>query len=123
MIFAELRPDLLVAVFLDDPTPTLSVLCAKGIRVISPGYIIAGLSVVVNIYFEAVHRPTEAFWAATVRGLAAPILSIVVCVLLWGVDGVWTSFLVTEAVSLLVVMLLYRRVEKNVWAGDKLPGQ
>lgn len=123
VIFAELRPDLLVAVFLDNPTPALSVLCAKGIRVISPGYIMAGLSVVVNIYFEAVHKPTEAFWAATVRGLAAPILSIVVCVLLWGVDGVWTSFLVTEAVSLLVVMLLYRRVEKTVWTWDKLPDQ
>lgn len=121
VIFAELRPDLLVATFLDDPTPALLLLSTKGIRIISPGYILAGLSIVVNIYFEAVHMPSRAFWAATVRGLIAPVVSIVACVLLWDIDGVWISFLMTETISLLMVALLYVRSQKAVMTGDALP--
>lgn len=123
VIFAELRPDLLVAAFLDDPTPALSLLSTKGIRVISPGYILGGLSIVVNIYFEAVHMPNQAFWAAMVRGLIAPVVGTAVCALLWDIDGVWLSFLVTEAVSLIAVGLLYAGAQKKVITGDALPDE
>ena len=123
VIFAELRPDLLVAAFLDDPTPALSLLSTKGIRVISPGYILGGLSIVVNIYFEAVHMPNQAFWAAMVRGLIAPVVSTAVCALLGDIDGVWLSFLVTEAVSLIAVGLLYAGAQKKVITGDALPDE
>lgn len=119
VLFAELRPELLVSAFLETPTPALSALCRDGIRVISPGYILAGLSIVLNVYFEAVYAPKEAFWAATIRGLLAPVACIIVCVLLWDVSGVWASFLITEVISLLAAALLYRRVEKNI--GNGLP--
>ncbi len=112
VLFAEFRPDLLVSAFLDDPTPALSVLCEQGIRVISPGYVLAGLSSVFNIYLEAVHKPTQAFWAATVRGLIAPIVSIAVCVTMLDVDGVWLSFLLTEIVGLVLAVLLHKQVKK-----------
>lgn len=117
VLFAELWPDLLVSAFLEEPTPALSMLCRDGIRVISPGYILAGISIVLNVYFEAVHAPREAFWAATIRGLLAPVVCIIACVLLWDLSGVWTSFLATEAISLLASVLLYRGVDKKIENG------
>ena len=118
VVFAELFPDILVSAFLDAPTTELTLLCRDGIRIISPGYILAGISIVLNIYFEAVYAPQEAFWAAVVRGLVAPIICILVFVALLDVLGVWISFLAAEVVSLLAAMLLYRKVNKAI-LGEK----
>ena len=113
--FAELWPDLLVAAFLEEPTPALTYLCRDGIRIISPGYILAGMSIVLSIYFEAVYAPREAFWAAVIRGFAAPVACIILCVALLDVMGVWVSFLAAEAVSLAASILLYRKVNRYIW--------
>lgn len=115
--FAELEPALLVSAFLEAPTPELSALCRDGICIISPGYVLAGLSIVLNVFFEAVYAPREAFWMAMIRGLLAPIGCIVVCVLIWDVTGVWISFLTAEAVSFLTALLMYRRVDKGIISG------
>lgn len=123
VVFAEVAPHMLVSVFLDEPTAELVLLCRDGIRIISPGYILAGISVVLNIYFEAVYAPGEAFWAAVIRGLVAPITCIVVFVALLDVTGVWISFLAAEIVSLLATILLYGKVNKAILSGHKTPAQ
>lgn len=114
VLFAEWYPELLVSAFLETPTPGLSALCTDGIRVISPGYLMAGVSIVLNVYLEAVYAPKEAFLAAIIRGLVAPVSCMLVCVLLWDVYGVWISFLVTEVISLLTAAILYCKVERNM---------
>lgn len=113
-LFAECFPDLLVAAFLDEPTAELILLCRDGIRIISPCYILAGISIVISIFFEAVYAPNEAFWSAMIRGLIAPVLCIIVFVSLLDVVGVWVSFLATEVVSIFATVLLYGRVNKNI---------
>lgn len=112
--FAEFFPEVLVSAFLDAPTPELILLCRDGIRIISPGYILAGIATVLNIYFEAVYAPVEAFWTALIRGLVAPILCIALFVALLDVTGVWISFLAAEVVSLLTAILLYGKVNKAI---------
>lgn len=113
LLLAELHPEILVRAFLEAPTPTLSRLCETGIRIISPGYLLAGLSTTFNIYAEAVHAPTQAFWISAVRGLLAPIVCILLCIPLWGVDGVWLSFLLAEAVSFLIALLAYWSIARR----------
>ena len=117
VVFAEIYPDLLVSAFLDTPTAELTALCHDGIRIISPGYILAGISIVLNIYFEAVYAPREAFWTAMIRGMVAPVVCIALCVALWDVTGVWISFVAAEVVSLLVALVLYRKVDKGIIGG------
>lgn len=117
VVYAELFPEVLVSAFLEDPTPALTEICRGGIRIISPAYILAGQAVVLNVYFEAVHAPRQAFWTAMIRGLAAPVACIVVFVLLWDVNGVWIAFIVSEAVGLLAASLMYRGVERGLDGG------
>lgn len=121
--FAEIAPEVLVSAFLEEPTAELILLCRDGIRIISPGYILAGISVVLNIYFEAVYAPNEAFWAAMIRGLAAPIICIVVFVALLDITGVWISFLAAEIASLLITIWLYGKVNKAILSGKQIPAQ
>lgn len=121
VVFAELYPEVLVSAFLDAPTPALSELCRAGIRIISPAYILAGQAVLLNVYFEAVHAPKQAFWTAMIRGLAAPVVCIVIFVLLWDVNGVWIAFIVSEAVGLLAAALMYRSVERRMDADGTAP--
>ena len=121
VVFAELCPEVLVSAFLDHPTPALSGLCRVGIRIISPAYVLAGQAVLLNVYFEAVHAPRQAFWTAMIRGLAAPVICIVIFVLLWDVNGVWIAFIVSEAVGLLAAALMYRGVKRNMDKGGAAP--
>lgn len=114
VVFAEIFPEVLVSAFLDAPTPELVLLCRSGIRIISPGYILAGITVVLNIYFEAVYAPAEAFLTALIRGLVAPVVCIAVFVLMLDVTGVWISFLAAETASLLAAIVLYRKVNKAI---------
>ncbi len=121
VVFAELCPEVLVSAFLDHPTPALSGLCRVGIRIISPAYVLAGQAVLLNVYFEAVHAPRQAFWTAMIRGMAAPVICIVIFVLLWDVNGVWIAFIVSEAVGLLAAALMYRGVKRNMDKGGAAP--
>lgn len=113
VVFAELRPDLLVAIFLDDPTPELTAYSIPGIRLISPGYLLGGLAVVLNVYLEARHRPAWAFWIALLRGFIAPIAFLLPLVMLFDVTGVWLSFLAAELAALMAAAAAVRYSDRR----------
>lgn len=111
--FAEIAPQLLIAIFLDHPTEQLQAMCIPGIRIISPGYIAAGITTVYNVYFESTLRSKNAFWIALIRGLIAPVTAIAVFVRFFGVEGVWLSFLVAELFSLWCAIRIERNFDLN----------
>ena len=110
-LFAEFRPDTLVTVFLEDPTPDLLKLSTAGIRIISAGYVFAGLTNLLAVFMEAEHEPRSAFTVTILHGFALPLASLTVLTLLMDVNGVWISFLISEALSLLIAALMYRRIQ------------
>ncbi len=98
--FAEIHPEMLISIFLDHPTEELAEMCIPGIRIISPGYIAAGITTVCNVYMESTLRPRSAARSALVQGFISPIASVLMLVPFLGTEGVWLAFLIAELVSL-----------------------
>ena len=113
IVFAEIRPEFLVTIFLDTPTPELKEISIRGIRIISAGYLFAGMTNMISVYLEAEHEPKAAFIISVMRGFALPLLLMAVITMIKGVDGVWTAFLVSEALSLAAAVMLFRRIYKK----------
>ena len=111
--FAEIRPEILVTIFLDTPTPELTAISIRGIRIISVGYMFAGLTNLMAVYLEAEHEPKTAFVISVLRGFIMPLLLMAALTMIMGVDGVWTAFLAGETLSLATAVTLFRKVQKK----------
>ena len=111
--FAEIRPEILVTIFLDTPTPELTAISIRGIRIISVGYMFAGLTNLMAVYLEAEHEPKTAFVISVLRGFIMPLLLMAAFTMIMGVDGVWTAFLAGETLSLATAVTLFRKVQKK----------
>lgn len=122
VLFGELFPDLLVRVFVNSPDPAFLAMSRNGIRIVFPCYLMAGVTLAFNVYFESVQATAEAFWVSLLRGIFIPVLSAFVCAFFWGVQGVWVSFLVSEGVCLLIALLVSRLVRSRIaaWNLDQL---
>lgn len=96
VLIGELWPDLLIRIFVDSTDPSFLAMSRLGIRIVFPCYLATGVTVALNVYFEAVQATSEAFWLSLLRGIFAPVLSVFVCAFFWGTQGVWISFLVSE---------------------------
>ena len=63
-------------------------------------------------YFAAIDRTILAFVASILRGVLAITVCAVIMSRLWGMNGVWLSFLVSEIVTFFVILIMNR--SKNV---------
>lgn len=122
VLIGELWPDLLIRIFVDSTDPSFLAMSRLGIRIVFPCYLATGVTVALNVYFEAVQATSEAFWLSLLRGIFAPVLSVFVCAFFWGTQGVWISFLVSECLCMLVALLISRRVRARIaaWNLDQL---
>ena len=103
-IYAEIHPEMLISIFLDHPTQELVAMCIPGIRIVSPGYIAAGITTVCNVYMESTLRPRSAARVAVVQGFISPIASVLILVPFLGTQGVWIAFLIAELISLAIAI-------------------
>lgn len=103
-IYAEIHPEMLISIFLDHPTQELVAMCIPGIRIVSPGYIAAGITTVCNVYMESTLRPRSAARVAVVQGFISPVASVLILVPFLGTQGVWIAFLIAELISLAIAI-------------------
>ena len=104
----EMAPDLLLDIF--NPTPEFSRMGRVALRVIATSFPMAAIGIAISGFFQALGKSTYSALASLCRQLlvllpAAWVLS------LWGnVDFVWWSFPISEVASLLISLILYRRL-------------
>lgn len=122
VLLGELWPGLLISVFVDSSDAAFLSMSTAGIRLVFPCYLVAGVTIALNVYFEAVQATSEAFWLSLLRGLLIPVLAVFVCAFFLGVQGVWVSFLVSECLCGLIAVLMLRRVSAHLaaWNLDQL---
>ncbi len=112
--FAELFPQLLTAVFVDSTDPAFIAMSRDGIRFVSPSYLLAGLTIVLNVYCESVQANKEALILSLLRGIILPIACVFSCAAAWGVTGVWCSLLLTELISFVAAVMIIVRVSRGL---------
>ena len=101
--------DALTALFNSENSALMAEFAHSGMRIYFVGYFFAGCNIVAAGYLGAVNRPAEASITSLCRGMAAIVVCSLVLSALFGMNGVWAAFPVSEAITLALTVFLLKR--------------
>ena len=116
----ELIPSRLIMLF-DTGDSVLLDLGVPALRIIGVHFLLAWFCIIMIGVFQAVGNGVYSMLCSLLRQLGALIPSAFILATLFGLPAVWWSFPIAEGVSLLVTLMFYRKIEKNVLS--KLPDE
>ena len=98
--------DSLSGIFNSEGNITLTLYAHDGLRLYFLGYLFAGINIFLVGCFSATEKAAQAFAASILRGAIAIAVFAVLMANLWGMNGVWLSFLVSEIATFLVILVM-----------------
>ena len=101
--------DVLTALFNSENSALMAEFAHSGMRIYFVGYFFAGCNIVAAGYLGAVNRPAEASITSLCRGMVAIVVCSLVLSTLFGMNGVWAAFPVSEAITLALTVFLLKR--------------
>lgn len=101
--------DVLTALFNSENSALMAEFSHSGMRIYFVGYFFAGCNIVAAGYLGAVNRPAEASITSLCRGMVAIVVCSLVLSALFGMNGVWAAFPVSEAITLSLTVFLLKR--------------
>lgn len=109
-------PGPIVAAFNSENDVQMTAYAVTGLRLYFIGFIFAGINIVGSGYLSAVAESGWAFFTSILRGFVAIILCAVVMAKLFGMEGVWLAFPVSEFITAAVMsaaLILTGKKQKN----------
>lgn len=94
--------DSFVAVFNSEHSAELAEYAQKGLKIYFIGYLFAGPNIVCTGFFGATEKAKEAFITSMLRGFAAIAACSCIFSAIFGMTGVWASFVASEFITGLV---------------------
>ena len=91
--------DSMVALFNSEGNKELASLAKIGMRLYFPGFIFAGVNIVTGVMLSATAHSIPAFITSISRGVIGIVGCCIVLSLIFGLNGVWASFLVAEIIT------------------------
>ena len=104
-----LGTDGLIAVFNTENSLALHDYAFSGLRLYFLGFLIVGINVMLITYFAATNRPVQTLIGSLLRGVIAISICAVLLSMLFGMTGIWCSLMTSEMVTLLVLIVLYKK--------------
>lgn len=101
--------DPLVNIFNSEHNPELLRYAHTGLRLYFLGFLAAGINILLVAYYSAIDQSRPAIIGSLLRGAVAIAVSAIVLAALFGISGVWISFLVSEMITFVVVVLLGKK--------------
>ena len=101
----------IVAVFNREQDPVLQQIAVRGLRLYFTAFFFSGFNVVTAVYFSSMDRPRAGFAVSILRGFVLIVPLALFMSRVWGMDGVWLSAPVTEALTALVAIYLLRKLK------------
>ena len=101
--------DVLTALFNSENSALMATFAHSGMRIYFVGYFFAGCNIVAAGSLGAVNRPAEASITSLCRGMVAIVVCSLVLSALFGMNGVWAAFPVSEAITLALTVFLLKR--------------
>ena len=98
--------DPLIQIFNQEQNAELLHYAHSGLRLYFLGFLFAGINILLVAYFSAVAQPKPAIAGSLLRGAVAIIPCAVILARLFGLNGVWLSFLASEMITFFAILLL-----------------
>ena len=105
--------DPFIAVFNSENNQLLLEYAHTGLRLYFLGFLFAGVNIMLVAYFSATANARPAIVGSLLRGAIAIGICAIVLSRILGMNGVWLSFLASEMITLVVVLILSRHRESR----------
>lgn len=115
------KTDTLIGIFNSQNNAQLLNYAHTGLRLYALGFLLAGINIVLVAYFSAVDYAKAAIVGSVLRGAVAIIACAVILAQIFGINGVWLSFLASETLTFLIILILAKGQQKA--AGDGCKGR
>ena len=98
-----------ISIFNSENNAALLSYAHVGLRLYFLGFLFAGINIMLVAYFSAVDRPRPAIVGSITRGAIAIVICAIVFASLFGLNGVWLSFLGSEVITFVIILVLGQR--------------
>ena len=105
--------DPFISVFNSENNQLLLEYAHVGLRLYFLGFLFAGVNIVLVAYFSATANARPAIIGSLLRGVVAIGICAIVLSRIFGMNGVWLSFLTSEVITLIMVLILARHKESR----------
>lgn len=105
--------DPFISVFNSENNQLLLEYAHVGLRLYFLGFLFAGVNIVLVAYFSATANARPAIIGSLLRGAVAIGACAIVLSMILGMNGVWLSFLASEVITLIMVLILARHKESR----------
>ncbi len=99
--------DQIIQSFNSEKHGEITQLAKGGMQIYFLGFFFAGVNIVTAIYLSATEAARDAFLITICRGLVIITPLVFLLSRVWGMKGVWLSFLLTELIVMLIAIGLY----------------
>jgi len=112
MLFFLIIPDQLISMF--EVSSELIELGKTAFRILSLGFIFAGISLTFSGVFQSLGNATYSLIVNLSRKIIIALPIIFIFKNIFGVTVVWWAFTIAEVITTIVAIVLYRHTYKNV---------
>ncbi|MBE5740782.1 MAG: MATE family efflux transporter [Clostridiales bacterium] len=95
----------LSAIFVQEET--LLKLTARGLRIYSVCFLLAGVNIFASSFFTALSNGVLSLLISFFRTFLCQAIAVIVLPLLWGVDGIWSAVIFAELFTLILTVILF----------------
>lgn len=98
----------LIAIFNSEQNLQLITYAQSGMRLYFLGFLLAGINILLVSYFSAVDDSLPAIVGSVMRGAVAITICAILLSRWFGIDGVWISFLASEILTFVTILVLHK---------------
>ena len=106
------------AVFNSEGNTVLQQIAEIGLKLYFTSNVFVGFNTVAATFFTSVEKAMPAHILSLLRGLVLIIPLAFVMSAIWGMNGIWMSFPVAEALTAIIGIMIYFRILKNFSTTD-----
>jgi len=74
---------------------------------------VAGINIMLISYYAATEQTKASVIGSTLRGIVGIIICVVVMAKLFGINGIWLSLLVSDVITLIVMLFLSYNIRRK----------
>ena len=105
--------DGIVHVFNSENSAMLAEYADVGVRLYFTGILFAGVNIVGGSYLSATEKARGAFVVSILRGFILIVAFAFIMSMIWGMNGVWLSYMAAELCTMIVFIIFDRKYSKN----------
>ena len=113
IVVTRIETNTLIAMFNSEGSEGLRSLAFDGVRLYFPGFLFAGINIVATGYLSASDCGIQALAASFSRGVVAIVLCAFTMSRIWGMKGVWSSFMAAELLTCIMVVVMMAHLGKR----------